>query len=172
MEGGGPFDSESFSADVVMMSHTFHLTTKTLTFRWLSQSQRNGRLTLSDHCQYVKLMKLGGVGVVFYLYVHIGPDCFCDRDQEAGAVPNRRNQIPRYPMMLNRCRLSSTANINALSDVDEDDSDSDGTPDDGKAKSKKRRKKRRKSATFLKITFPENSLVKRITVNECLELLL
>ena len=75
-------------------------------------------------------------------------------------------------IIVNRCRLSFTPNINALSDVDEDDSDSDGTPDDGKAKSKKSRKKRRKSAKLLKITFPENSLVKRITVNECLELLL
>ena len=58
---------------------------------------------------------------------------------------------------------------NALSDVDDEDSDDDGTPDDGKAKNRRKRRSRKKC---LKITFPENSLVKRIAVNECLELLL
>ena len=57
----------------------------------------------------------------------------------------------------------------ALSDVDDEDSDDDGTPDDGKAKNRRKRRSRKKC---LKITFPENSLVKRIAVNECLELLL
>ena len=58
---------------------------------------------------------------------------------------------------------------NALSDVDDDDSDDDGTPDDGNANNRKKRRSRKKC---LRITFPENSLVKRIAVNECLELLL
>ena len=60
--------------------------------------------------------------------------------------------------------------LRKISDVDDDDSDDDGTPDDGKAKIRRKRSRNRK--TCLKITFPENSLVKRIAVNKCLELLL
>ena len=64
--------------------------------------------------------------------------------------------------------LCSIAN-NALSDVDDDDSDDDGTPDEGKARKGRKRRRRKKC---IQITFPENSLVRRIAVNECLELLL